>query len=47
VREAETLRLARSRILQQIEGSRDPRHRKMLEDALKELERKIADLGGK
>ena len=44
-REAEGLRLSRQRIVQQLAACHDLRHRKMLEDALADLERKIRDLG--
>jgi hypothetical protein len=40
-REVEGLRLSRQRIVEQLAASRDERHRKMLEDALKDLEQKI------
>jgi hypothetical protein len=40
-REKENLRLARQRVLQQLEESSNPRHRKMLEDALAALEGKL------
>jgi hypothetical protein len=40
-RELESLRLARQNILQQLELARDPRHRRMLEEALAELQRRI------
>jgi hypothetical protein len=38
-RQKEILRLARQRILRQIEESHNPRHRKLLEMSLAELER--------
>jgi hypothetical protein len=40
-REKESLRLARQRVLQQLEASQNPRHRKLLEDALADLEEKL------
>jgi hypothetical protein len=38
-RELESLRLSQKNMLQQLECARDPRHRRMLEDALAELQR--------
>jgi len=43
-RARESFRLARQRVLQQIEASSDPRHRKMLEDALADLDQKLSRL---
>ena len=43
-REIESLRLSRQNILQQLERARDPRHRRMLEDALAELQRRLDGL---
>ena len=40
-REKENLRLARQRVLQQLDVSQNPRHRKLLEDALADLEEKL------
>jgi len=40
-REKESLHLSRQRVLQQIEASQNPRHRKLLEDALADLEEKL------
>jgi hypothetical protein len=40
-REKESLRLARQRVLQQLEVSQNPRHRKLLEDALTDLDEKL------
>ncbi len=40
-REQENLRLARQRVLQQLDGSHNPRHRKLLEAALADLEEKL------
>ena len=41
-RERENFRLARRRVLQQLELSRDPRHRKLLEDTLADLDQKLS-----
>jgi hypothetical protein len=43
-REKENLRLSRQRVLQQIEASTNPRHRKVLEDALADLDNKLRRL---
>jgi len=43
-RDRETLRLSRQRVLQQLEASRHPQHRKLLQDALAELEEKLRKL---
>ena len=40
-REKESLRLARQRVLQQLQVSQNPRHRKLLEDALADLDEKL------
>jgi hypothetical protein len=40
-REKESLRLSRQRVLQQLESSQNPRHRKLLEDALADLDEKL------
>jgi len=40
-RTKESLRLARQSVLQQLEVSQNPRHRKLLEDALADLEEKL------
>jgi hypothetical protein len=40
-REQESLRLSRQRVLQQMEASQNPRHRKLLEDALADLDEKL------
>jgi hypothetical protein len=40
-REKENLRLARQRVLQQMEAATNPRHRKVLADALADLDAKI------
>lgn len=41
-REKETLRLSRQRVLQQLESSTNPRHRKMLQDSLEDLDEKLS-----
>jgi hypothetical protein len=41
-RERENLRLARQRVLQQIEASSNPRHRKLLADTLADLDQKLS-----
>jgi hypothetical protein len=43
-REKEGLRLARQRVLQQLEASQNPRHLKMLQDSLADLEEKLSRL---
>jgi len=43
-REKENLRLARQRVLQQLEASQNPRHRKVLQDALAALEERLGRL---
>jgi hypothetical protein len=40
-REKESLRLARQRVLQQLEASQNPRHRKVLEGSLADLDEKL------
>ncbi|HET7891690.1 MAG TPA: hypothetical protein VFL34_09195 [Candidatus Sulfotelmatobacter sp.] len=40
-REKESLRLSRKRVLQQLAATTNPRHRKLLEEALADLERKL------
>jgi len=40
-REKENLRLARQRVLQQLEASLNPRHKKVLQDALTALDEKL------
>jgi len=45
VREKESLRLARQRLLEQIERTENPRHRKLLEDSLAELEKRMSAVG--
>ena len=45
LRKKETLRLARAHLQQQMQASQHPRHREMLQNALAELERQLADLG--
>jgi hypothetical protein len=44
-RKRETLLLSRKRVVQQLESSRDERHRKLLQDALRDLDAKLAELG--
>lgn len=44
-RERESLRLARQRVLQQLEASQNPRHRKLLEDSLADLDSKLKNAG--
>jgi len=41
LRERESVRLARQRLLQQLESSRNPRHRVLLENALSDLDQKL------
>jgi hypothetical protein len=41
-REQETLRLSRQRVLHQLETSQNPRHRKLLEEELADLDEKIS-----
>jgi hypothetical protein len=40
-REKESLRLARQVVLQQLEANTNPRHRKMLQDSLADLDQKL------
>ena len=40
----EGLRLSRARVAQQLESASDPRHRRMLEEALADLDRQIAEV---
>ena len=42
-RERENLRLARQRILQQLEQAQNARHRKLLQDTLADLDRKLIE----
>jgi hypothetical protein len=44
-RDKENLRLSLQSVLQQLERSRDPRHRALLERALADLQRRIETLG--
>ena len=44
-REKAGMLLSRKRVLQQLEASRDPRHRQMLEQALAELDEKLRAAG--
>jgi hypothetical protein len=41
----EGLKLSRSRILEQLQSAENPRYRKILEQALEELDQQIARLG--
>jgi hypothetical protein len=43
-RERESLRLSRQKVLQQMEASTNPRHRKLLQDALADLGEKLSRL---
>lgn len=43
--EQDGLLLTRKRVLQQLEAAQYPQHRKMLENALSELDAKLAKLG--
>jgi CMP-N-acetylneuraminic acid synthetase len=43
-RERETLRLSRQQVLQQLQASSNPRHRKLLEEALASLDEKLKSL---
>jgi hypothetical protein len=45
VRKKETLLLARAHLKQQMQASQHSRHREMLENALADLEKQLADLG--
>lgn len=40
-REKESLRLSRQRVLQQLAAAQNPRHRKLLEDTLADLDEKL------
>ena len=44
-REMESLRLSRRSVQQQLESSTNPRHRKLLADALTDLDARLAKLG--
>jgi len=46
LRKKGTLLLARTHLLQQMQASQHPRHREMLQSALADLEKQLADLGG-
>lgn len=43
-RQRESLRLARQRVLQQVERSTNPRHRQLLQNALADLDEKLSKL---
>ncbi len=45
LRKKETLLLARAHLQQQMQASQHPRHREMLQNALADLEKQLADLG--
>jgi hypothetical protein len=45
LRKKETLLLARAHLQQQMQASQHPRHRDMLQNALADLEKQLADLG--
>ncbi len=45
LRKKETLLLARAHLQQQMRASQHPRHQAMLQNALTDLEKQIADLG--
>ena len=42
-REKENLRLARQRVLQQMEASPNPRHRKLMQETLAHLDEKLGE----
>ena len=46
VRRKENLRLARRRLVQQLESSQDERHRKLLQESLAALDEKLRDVAG-
>lgn len=43
-RERESLRLSRQKVLQQMKASSNPRHQKLLQDALASLDEKLSQL---
>jgi signal recognition particle GTPase len=43
-REKESLRLSRQRVVEQMQASSNPRHRKLLQDALSDLDEKLKKL---
>jgi hypothetical protein len=45
LREKESLRLSRQRVVQQLQVSQNPRHRAVLEQALADLEERLRALG--
>jgi hypothetical protein len=45
LRKKETLLLARAHLQQQMQASQHPRHRQILQNALTDLEKQLADLG--
>jgi len=42
LRKRETLRLSRQRVLQQLEATKNPRHRQLLQDELDDLDQKLS-----
>ena len=42
-REKENLRLSRQRVLQELAASQNPRHRKLLEESLADLDQKLKE----
>jgi hypothetical protein len=46
MRKKETLLLARAHLQQQMQATQHPRRREMLQNALADLEKQLADLGG-
>jgi hypothetical protein len=44
-RKKETLQLARNHLQQQLQASEHPRHRVLIEKALSEVEKQLADMG--
>jgi hypothetical protein len=46
VRRKENLRLARRRLVQQLESSQDERHRKLLQQSLAALDEKLRNVAG-
>jgi hypothetical protein len=43
-REKESLRLARIRVMQQLDSSQNPRHRSLLQETLRDLDAKLGHL---
>ncbi|HTS35397.1 MAG TPA: hypothetical protein VMH04_06980 [Candidatus Solibacter sp.] len=46
MRQKESLRLSRQRVLQQMEASANPQHRRLLQEALADLDTKLKALEG-